>query len=93
LKETGDSGKAFLVGIWHLQGIERGVPRTARQSGGLQQTKQYGGQKSNVQEIISKHETASFNIVSLRHKKSCDKENEEKKVLVRGTYTDPVSAP
>ena len=47
-------------GIRHLQGIERGVPKAARQSGGLQQTKR-GGDKSSVQEvqeIISKHGTA-----------------------------------
>jgi hypothetical protein len=37
MKERGARQQTFLgSGIWHLQGIERGVPKAARQSGGLQ---------------------------------------------------------
>jgi hypothetical protein len=60
LKKEGIARKHFWVGIRHLRGIGRGMPRTARQSGGLQQTEHDGDKKATLQEIISKHETARF---------------------------------
>jgi hypothetical protein len=51
-RNRGIAGKHFWVGIRHLQGIQRGVPRTARQSGGLQQTKQYGDKKQRARNHI-----------------------------------------
>jgi hypothetical protein len=63
MKDRGARQETFLgSGIWHLQGIERGVPKAARQSGeGYKKKTKRDGDKSSVQEvqeIISKHGTA-----------------------------------
>ena len=72
-KKQGIAGKHFWVGIRHLQGIERGVPRTARQSGGLQQTKHYGDKKATCKKSYQSMRRQRFNMESLRHKTVCDK--------------------
>jgi hypothetical protein len=67
------------------------VPRTARQSGGLQQTKHYGDKKATCKKSYQSMSVRRqrFNIESLRHKKVVTRENEDKKVSVRGTLYRP----
>jgi hypothetical protein len=88
-RNGGIAGKHFWVGIRHLQGIERGVPRAARQSGGLQQTKHYGDKKATCKKSYQSMRRQRFNIESLRHKKGCDKGKRGKEVSVRGTLYRP----
>jgi len=85
--------KHFWVGIRHLQGIGRGMPRTARQSGGLQQTKHDGDKKATCKKSYQSMRRRDFNIISLRHKRTVTSENEGKRrYQCMAHYTDPVSA-
>jgi hypothetical protein len=49
------------------------VPRAARQSRGLQQTKHCGDKKATCKKSYQSMRRQRFNIESLRHKKGCDK--------------------
>jgi hypothetical protein len=67
-KKEGIARGHFWVGIRHLQGIERGMPRTARQSGGLQQTKHDGDKKATCKKSYQSMRRRDFNIISLTQK-------------------------